>query len=127
MPCRDYEDDRTSSSSREIEQLRKQNDKLARIACNAMRVAENLISKAAGVPVDELTQAMFAREFVKVGIKSGHRAEVFAWWDKHKMADALQADAAKIKAGHAVLKKLTKEEREALRAIGVNIKEPKPQ
>jgi hypothetical protein len=91
-----------------------------------MRVAENLSAKASGVPVDELTQDMFAREFVKAGVKSGHRAEVLGWWEKHKMADAqAQAKDARIKAGHAVLKKLTKEERQALRAIGVDIKEPK--
>jgi hypothetical protein len=73
MPCRDYEESYDTTNDREVEALerqltkaRKQNDRLARIACKVM---------------DALIDAE-AEDFIVLKDK-----EVADWWKKHKAAD----------------------------------------
>lgn len=71
MPCRDYEDDRAYHDyESELRALRKQNDRLARIACKAMTALEELEKEDFLLLKDE---------------------EVRMWWKKHKEADAKAA------------------------------------
>ena len=94
MPCRDYESDSRDS---EIA-LKKQNDRLARIACAAMTELESQ-GKA---------------DFLLL-----KNDELRAWWGKHKEADRkrMEDEAAKAKLEafkKAALDKLTDEERAVL-------------
>ena len=73
MPCRDYESESNATEDR----LRKQNDKLARIACKVMDLLEELGKE----------------DFLLIKDK-----EVRDWWEQHKIADA---KAAAEKAEHA--------------------------
>ena len=100
MPCRDYEDDYRvhDAYDSEIKSLKKQNDRLARIACKAMTALE----------------------------KDGHADfllleddEVREWWKKHKEADAKAKAEHEEKARLALVKKealakLSAEERKVL-------------
>lgn len=63
MPCQSYEDRPNWTEER----LRKQNDKLARIACKAM----------------ELLEELGKEDFLLIKDK-----EVRDWWTDHKIADA---------------------------------------
>ena len=63
MPCRSYEDEPNWTEKR----LREQNDKLARIACKAMDLLEELGKE----------------DFLLIEDK-----EVRDWWTEHKIADA---------------------------------------
>ena len=68
MPCRDYETDSYysgTSMSGPTKILKIQADKLARIACTAMRAYE------AGTPISELLKDK----------------EIASWWTDHKKAD----------------------------------------
>jgi len=124
MPCRDYEDDHggyTSSGAAEVEKLRKQNDRLARVACR-------------------LGEAMEAGEKTEWLILKGDKAskEAAEWWLKHQAADkaakeketraAIQrAKAAaekerKMELKRKALSKLSDEELEALHALGLSRK-----
>jgi hypothetical protein len=70
MPCRDYEDDTNRQlevSSETIAELRKQNDRLARIACVVMTQLEE----------EGITEDFY----------DGNE-EVAEWWEAHKKADA---------------------------------------
>jgi hypothetical protein len=100
MPCRDYEDDHRvhDAYDSEIRALKKQNDRLARIACKAMTELE----------------------------KDGHADfllleddEVRTWWAKHKEADAKAKAEREETARLALVKKealakLSAEERKVL-------------
>jgi predicted DNA-binding protein (MmcQ/YjbR family) len=127
MPCRDYDDTPSMTVSGQlvqrdarIKKLQDRNDMLARIACNVMRT---LIHR---MPVFTMvTDKAILTELKSAGVNPAQRNEVVEWWNLHKEADAkAQAQAALVAEGHATVKKLTKKQREALRAIGVNIKEP---
>ena len=94
MPCRSYEDE----DNYEVERLRKQVDKLARIACKAM-----------GALVKEGKE-----DFILL-----QDDEVRTWWSAHKIADAKAAAekaerARKAKIKREALSKLNDEERKVL-------------
>lgn len=99
MPCRDYESDDYASriQTGTAMLLKRQADRLARIACTAMKAYE------AGLSLDELLKDK----------------EVADWWEEHKKADAKEAlkivkdkekklELAKLK--RAAASKLTDEE-----------------
>lgn len=98
MPCRDYEYVNTPSNDREVVELKKQNDRLARIACKAMTALEKEGKEDFLLLKDD---------------------EVRKWWSAHKIADA-KAAAEKAKKARAsaikasALSKLTDEERKIL-------------
>lgn len=99
MPCRSYEDDwAEKSNSAEVKKLKKQVDRLARIACKAMTELEK--------------NGM--EDFILL-----QDDEVREWWAQHKIADAKAAAAkaerarvAKVK--RDALSKLSDEERKVL-------------
>ncbi len=102
MPCRDYEDDHRvhDAYDSEIRALKKQNDRLARIACKAMTELE----------------------------KDGHADfllleddEVRIWWAKHKEADVKAKAEREEKARLALVKKeaLAKLSAEERRVLGI--------
>lgn len=100
MPCRDYEDSYSynSNSDEKIRDLKKQNDRLARIACAAMTELEKLGKEDFLILKNE---------------------EVGTWWAKHKEADRLaqiaKAEIArKAKIKKDALAKLTDEEKKVL-------------
>ena len=99
MPCRDYEDDsRYVRDDYEIRALKRQNDRLARIACRAMTALEQDGRADLLLLADE---------------------EVREWWEKHKIADAKAQAEAEEKARRAVIRKealakLSAEERKIL-------------
>lgn len=104
MPCRDYEDDHRvhDAYDSEIKALKKQNDRLARIACKAMTVLEE----------DGHADLLLIAD-----------DEVREWWGKHKEADAKaraereeRARVERIK--KEALAKLSTEER---RALGIKV------
>lgn len=106
MPCRDYESDSWSSidNSRELAQLKKQADKLARIACKAMTALEESGKE----------------DFLLLGDD-----EVREWWMAHKEADRKEkARVAELQRREAIrqeaLNKLSDEEKELL-----GLKKPK--
>lgn len=95
MPCRDYESD---NESWELAQLKKQADRLARIACKALTELEN----------NGVVEAILLRD-----------DEVATWWGQHKEADRKAEEERKRKAEEArakkaALAKLTPEERRLL-------------
>lgn len=89
MPCRDYEDDQRihDTYDSEIRSLKKQNDRLARIACKVMTVLEEDGHADLLLIADE---------------------EVRTWWVKHKEADA------KAKAEREELARIARIKKEAL-------------
>ena len=99
MPCRDYEsDDWDYDNSREVAKLKKQVDRLARIACKAM---------------DELVKSGYA-DFLLL-----KDDEVREWWEAHQEADrkAKEAEAEKRrkdKIKKDALAKLSDEEKKVL-------------
>ena len=103
MPCRDYEDDRRYDEyDARVQTLKKQNDRLARIACKAMTALE----------------------------KDGHADfllleddEVRDWWEKHKIADAKARAEAEEKARRAVIRKeaLAKLSAEERKILGIKV------
>ena len=99
MPCRDYEDDsRYVRDDYEIRALKRQNDRLARIACRAMTALEQ----------DGRADLLLLAD-----------DEVRDWWEKHKIADAKAKAEAEEKARRArirkeALAKLSAEERKIL-------------
>jgi hypothetical protein len=96
MPCRDYEDDRNWVN----DDLRKQNDKLARIACNALSAFQESYPEA-------------CNDFLSTN------KEAKTWWSEHQLADAA-AKAEKERKAHEkkvkreALSKLSEEERRIL-------------
>ena len=98
MPCRDYEDD--CNRNWVADDLRKQNDKLARIACNSLRAFFN---------ADPAT----CQEFLD------KNKEVNTWWEAHEIADAAakaeREEQYRLKnLKQNALSKLTSEEKKAL-------------
>lgn len=96
MPCRSYEDD----NNYEVNRLRAQVDRLARIACAAM---------------DELEQ----NEIVEGVLLKNE--EVRDWWSAHKEADRKAREAEerarrKAQLRESALKKLSPEE---IKALGI--------
>jgi len=94
MPCRSYEDE----DNHEVERLRKQVDKLARIACKAMDTLEKEGKEDFLLLKDD---------------------EVRTWWSAHKIADAKaaaeKAEKARVaKVKREALSKLSDEERRVL-------------
>jgi len=94
MPCRSYEDE----DNYEVERLRKQVDRLARIACKAMDALEK----------EGKEDFLLIRD-----------DEVREWWKAHKIADAKAAAekaerARKAKIKREALSKLNDEERKVL-------------
>lgn len=129
MPCRDYGDASPSMTvsgqliqrNERIKKLQERNDVLARVACNVMRTLIHRMS----VVKPPVTAKDLIRELKGAGVGPAHRQEVVDWWVAHKEADQkAQAEAARVAHGHAVLKKLTRKDRDALRAIGISLKEP---
>lgn len=108
MPCRDYESDwgRSNYSNAEFEALKVQNDRLARVACEAMTRLTELADRTKRTYT--LTQ------------------ETYEWWAKHQEADRAEQlriskekekvrraeEAAKRRAD--AIKSLSKEQRNAL-------------
>lgn len=97
MPCRDYESDSWDYSS-EARKLKKQADKLARIACKAMEALEELEQEDFLLLKDD---------------------EVREWWNAHKEADRKEkARVAEQQRREAVkqeaLNRLSQEEKELL-------------
>ena len=97
MPCQSYGDDwtRENDPSKKLKELKKEADKLARIACKAM---------------DALTD-MGKEDFLLL-----KDDEVREWWQAHREADrkareAEEAKQAKAEAKARVLAKLTDEEK----------------
>lgn len=79
MPCRDYEDDRRYDEyDARVQSLKKQNDRLARIACRAMTALEQDGRADLLLLADE---------------------EVRSWWEQHKIADAKARAEAEEKPG----------------------------
>ena len=104
MPCRDYEDDRSYHDyDSEVRSLRKQNDRLARIACKAMTTLEELEKEDFLLLKDE---------------------EVREWWKKHKEADAKAAAARAEKERRERIKKeaLAKLSAEERAILGIKTK-----
>jgi hypothetical protein len=104
MPCRDYEYDYTptstygSKSNERAQELKKQNDRLARIACKAMTALEEMGKEDFLLLKDE---------------------EVRTWWAIHKEADRKAREKAAekqrlIKLKKDALAKLTDEEQRVL-------------
>ena len=100
MPCRDYEGPSYTSptASWEYKELKKQNDRLARIACKAMT---------------ELVEQGKA-DFLVI-----RDDEVREWWEKHQEADRKAREQEERKQQKArlrrqALRKLTEEEKIAL-------------
>ena len=99
MPCRDYESDNWSyDNSREVAKLKKQADKLARIACKAMDALEE----------SGIEDLLLLKD-----------DEVREWWLKHKEADRKERERVaekerkeRIKA--EALARLSAEEKEVL-------------
>lgn len=96
MPCRDYEDDRNWVDN----DLREQNNKLARISCNALTA----FSKA---NPEELAKFLHSN------------VEADYWWENHQAADKannerIAEEKRKNKVKKAALAKLTPEEKKAL-------------
>jgi hypothetical protein len=81
MPCRDYYDDQPSYAERE---LRSRNDKLARIACNAMQALNNVLAGIRAMDPSENLQTLLEA----AGVSDGQINEVLSWWKQHQEADA---------------------------------------
>jgi hypothetical protein len=120
MPCRDYDDDTNSSRAyNDMEQrLKARNDELARHACILGAVLED-IARAWRIPADELHE--------KIRVKhAAFGPAALKWWLAHKKADAdrlkeeAKQDALK-KQGRNLLDKLSAEDHEALKAVGVDL------
>ena len=96
MPCMSYDTNwANSSSDRDIKRLKKETDKLARIACKALQALEDMGKEDFLLLKDD---------------------EIRTWWTAHKEADraALAAERAKQERKEAkerVLAKLTDEEK----------------
>lgn len=96
MPCMSYDTNwARSSSDRDVKALKKEADKLARIACKALEALEHMGKEDFLLLKDD---------------------EVRVWWTAHKEADlkareAEEARQAKIEAKARVLAKLTDEEK----------------
>ena len=102
MPCRDYESPSYTSptSSWEYKDLKKQNDRLARIACKAMT---------------ELVKSGYA-DFLLL-----QDDEVREWWEKHQEADRIAKEKQAEKRRLAKLKKdaLAKLSDEEKKVLGI--------
>ena len=100
MPCQSYDDDwrNESSNERKVKELKRQVDKLARIACKALTELEK----------NEVEDLLLLKD-----------EEVRVWWKKHKEDDAReQARLAEIgrkeRVKQEALAKLSDEERKLL-------------
>jgi hypothetical protein len=116
MPCRDYWPDANQEYHDKRE--KQQRDKLARIACNALTALE--MARPGGLGVQNA--------LVDAGVSVKQIEEALTWWDQHKKDDAAEQARRDRKAelkkkGQAILAKLTPSQREALREVGVDIKE----
>ena len=107
MPCRDYEIFHSSSSAET--RLKKQNDRLARIACKAM---DELVKQGKAdflLMKDKEVREWYAKH-VEADLKAREAEEA-----KRKAAEARRKEKARVeKLKAAALSKLTVEEREAL-------------
>jgi hypothetical protein len=97
MPCRDYEDDNNHWDG---VQIQAQNDKLARIACNALTAFQE---------ADPIAIAEFLE----------NNEEADTWWTAHQKADAeekarKEKEKAEKELKKQALAKLTAAERKAL-------------
>lgn len=107
MPCRDYQSDSSYAAS-QVDELKAQNDRLARIACEAMTKLTEFTNSTSKPYTYTLTR------------------ETHEWWTKHQEADKAEQlrkarEAAKArkaeeaaKRRQAAINSLTKEQREAL-------------
>jgi hypothetical protein len=105
MPCRSYEDENQSGY---LEELRKHNDRLARIACRLAEAVEN------GETIDALQHK-----------HDKPTREALAWYKQHKIDDAKAKEAERKEAERKeqervktalrqhVIDRMTPEEREA--------------
>lgn len=100
MPCQSYESDYRSSNDRELRELQKISDKLARIACKALTELEKNNVETFLLLKDE---------------------EVRAWWEQHKIDDAKAAAERKAKRDAAKLRKdaLAKLSDEEKKVLGI--------
>lgn len=99
MPCQSYESNwAKSSNDAEVKKLKKEADKLARIACTAMTALEE----------------MGKEDFVLL-----KNEEVRSWWEQHKIDDAKErnredADLEKKRIREEALAKLSDAEKKVL-------------
>lgn len=101
MPCQSYESSWASSSNdREIQKLKKEADKLARIACKALTTLEE----------NQIEDLLLLKD-----------DEVRTWWAQHKEDDRKAAEAAAEKRRIANMKKeaLAKLSPEEKRVLGL--------
>lgn len=118
MPCRDFEADSSYETT-----LKSRNDELARYACIFASVLHDY-AEVRRIPLEELTNTIVAKS-PEYGIAA------VQWYERHQAADqAAQERLAKAtamkKKGIEVMRKLkvdllTREEREALHAVGVSL------
>ena len=109
MPCRDYDFPAGSYNSSETKRLKKQNDRLARIACKAM---DELVKQ--GKADFLLMEDKEVREWYAKHVEADRKAREVEE-AKRKAAEAKRKEKARVeKLKAAALSKLTVEEREAL-------------
>lgn len=111
MPCRDYEDDNGYGfSSVQLDRLRSQNDRLARIACKAMtELAKDGRADFLLLADDEV------REWWTAHLEADRKAQE----ELKRKREAAAAKAVKTRKRNELIARLTSEERELL---GVKIK-----
>lgn len=98
MPCRDYESDNSDNNTYELQALKQQADRLARIACKVMTALE----------------AEGKEDFIML-----QDEEVRTWWIAHKIADENERRVREAKERRKqiraeALAKLSSEERKVL-------------
>lgn len=98
MPCMDhtYPSHIDEAADREIKNLKKRNDMLARTACAALTALETHIGYDVGLDLDVIHGAL-SEQLEKAGLSKTHLKESLAWWKAHKDADTKekQKEAAK--------------------------------
>jgi len=99
MPCRDYEDDNRNYNNSAVEDgLRRQNDRLARIACKVM---QELVKQG-------------KEDFILL-----KDDELREWWEKHQIADAAEVERKRVKAAKSRAANAAKKAKEAAKATAL--------
>ena len=109
MPCRDYDFPPRSYNTSETTKLKKQNDRLARIACKAM---DELVKQ--GKADFLLLKDKEVREWYEKHVEADRKAKAAALEKRRKAEAARKEKARKAKIRAEALSKLTMEEREIL-------------
>lgn len=126
MPCRDYGYDRQASSRAydDMHDMHDMLDELSRHAC--------LFATALSYELDRLKIDLTVTSLIKILIDAGEPTdpkfvrEAVGWWIKHRKADLAarkdaEREASLKRRGTSLVAKLSKNDREALAAIGVAI------